>query len=48
MSHDALSEFEGGSLVMYEQGLVLELRAEDIIVFPLVDTTHFNLKYMGH
>ena len=28
-----IGEFEGGGLVMFEQGLVLELRAGDIAVF---------------
>ncbi|KIM57119.1 hypothetical protein SCLCIDRAFT_91723, partial [Scleroderma citrinum Foug A] len=37
--------FEGGGLVLYEQGLVLELRLGDIIVFRSAETTHFNLDY---
>ena len=42
-----IGEFEGGGLVMFEQGLVLELRAGDIAVFRSAETTHFNMEYSG-
>jgi predicted 2-oxoglutarate/Fe(II)-dependent dioxygenase YbiX len=42
-----IGEFEGGELVMYEQGLVVELRSGDFIVFCSAETTHFNLEYTG-
>lgn len=42
-----IGEFEGGDLVLYEQGLVLDLRSGDIAVFCSAETTHFNLQYTG-
>ncbi|KAA1475704.1 hypothetical protein DENSPDRAFT_758092, partial [Dentipellis sp. KUC8613] len=40
-----IGNFEGGALVLYEQGLVLELRNGDYVVFESGKTTHFNLRY---
>ncbi|KIK46550.1 hypothetical protein CY34DRAFT_75775 [Suillus luteus UH-Slu-Lm8-n1] len=42
-----IGEFTGGALVQFEQGLVLELRCGDFVIFPSADTTHFNLHYEG-
>ncbi|KAG2339465.1 hypothetical protein BDR05DRAFT_891659, partial [Suillus weaverae] len=42
-----IGEFKGGALVQFEQGLVLELRCGDFVIFPSNDTTHFNLHYEG-
>ncbi|KAG2092139.1 uncharacterized protein F5147DRAFT_657757 [Suillus discolor] len=42
-----IGEFTGEALVQFEQGLVLELRCGDFVVFPSADTTHFNLHYEG-
>lgn len=42
-----LSECEGGELVLYEYGLVLELRSGDLVCFPSMKVTHFNLDYKG-
>jgi hypothetical protein len=42
-----IGKFTGGALVQFEQGLVLELRCGDFVIFPSADTTHFNLHYEG-
>lgn len=42
-----VGEFEGGELVMYEQGLVLEVKCGGIVIFSSAETTHFNLEYTG-
>ncbi|KIK35671.1 hypothetical protein CY34DRAFT_95687 [Suillus luteus UH-Slu-Lm8-n1] len=42
-----IGKFKGGALVQFEQGLVLELRCGDFVIFPSIDTTHFNLHYEG-
>lgn len=42
-----IGEFEGGGLVMFKQGLVLELQAGDIAVFRSAEITHFNMEYSG-
>lgn len=43
----AVSDFTGGGLILYEQGLVLELRNGDFATFMSHETTHFNLEYEG-
>lgn len=40
-------EFIGGELVLLELGLVVPLRSGDIIIFPSVRISHFNLDYSG-
>ncbi|KAG0708540.1 hypothetical protein DFH29DRAFT_794960 [Suillus ampliporus] len=42
-----LGEFAGGALVMFEQGLVLEIHCGDFVIFHSTDSTHFNLHYEG-
>jgi hypothetical protein len=42
-----IRNFMGGSLVLKEQGLVLDLVNGDFVVFRLAETTHFNLDYEG-
>ncbi|KAI0063872.1 hypothetical protein BV25DRAFT_1801482, partial [Artomyces pyxidatus] len=42
-----LGEFEGGSLVMVEPGLVLPLRSGDLVAFQSHRITHFNLHFRG-
>jgi hypothetical protein len=42
-----LGDFSGGALAMKEQGLVVELRSGDFMIFMSRDTTHFNLDYEG-
>ncbi|KAG1868759.1 hypothetical protein C8R48DRAFT_771536 [Suillus tomentosus] len=42
-----IGKFKAGALVHFEQGLVLELRCGDFVIFPSDDTTHFNLHYEG-
>ncbi|TFY80523.1 hypothetical protein EWM64_g3489 [Hericium alpestre] len=42
-----IGQFTGGTLVLYEQGLVIEAKNGDLIVFNLKDTTHLNLHYSG-
>lgn len=37
----------GGELCLYEAGLVFELKAGDILVFPSSELTHFNLHFLG-
>lgn len=39
--------WENGELVLYEAGLVLDLKAGDIIIFPSFKLTHFNLNFQG-
>jgi hypothetical protein len=40
-------EWEGGEICLYELGLVIKLKAGDILVFPSCDITHFNLHFSG-
>lgn len=40
-------QFTGGELVLVEAGLVLQVEAGDLVVFPSTDLTHFNLHYRG-
>ncbi|KAG1898724.1 uncharacterized protein F5891DRAFT_913685, partial [Suillus fuscotomentosus] len=40
-----IGKFKAGALVHFEQGLVLELRCGNFVIFPSDDTTHFNLHY---
>ncbi|KIJ11544.1 hypothetical protein PAXINDRAFT_36142, partial [Paxillus involutus ATCC 200175] len=40
-----IRNFKGGSLVLKQQGLVLDLANGDFVVFRLAETTHFNLDY---
>jgi hypothetical protein len=40
-------QYKGGELVLYEAGLVLELKEGDILVFPSHRLTHFNLHFTG-
>jgi len=42
-----LGDFTQGSLVMFEQRLVLELCSGDFSIFRSGETTHFNLRYEG-
>ena len=42
-----VGEFDGGALVLVEQGLVLPLRNGDIMVFRSAETMHFNMTYSG-
>lgn len=42
-----LCDFEGGALVLHEAGLVLDVRAGDVIIFPSCEITHFNLHFRG-
>ncbi|KAA1472866.1 hypothetical protein DENSPDRAFT_851206 [Dentipellis sp. KUC8613] len=42
-----IGDFQGGELVLYEQGLVFQLRNGDFVVFESGKTTHFNLRYAG-
>jgi hypothetical protein len=37
----------GGELVLFEPGIVLELRNGDIVAFQSKKITHFNLHYVG-
>jgi len=39
--------YEGGELVLYEAGLVLEIQEGDILIFPSYRLTHFNLHFTG-
>jgi hypothetical protein len=43
----AFGDFRGGELVLYEPGLVVELKNGDMIVFPSEKITHFNLHFEG-
>ena len=38
---------EGGEIVLYEAGLVLDLKGGDILIFPSYRITHFNLHFVG-
>ena len=40
-------EWEGGDLVLYELGLVLDLRQGSLCVFKSSIVTHFNLDFTG-
>jgi len=40
-------EWKGGEICLYELGLVIKLKAGDILVFPSCDITHFNLHFSG-
>ena len=40
-------QFEGGHLVLWEPGLVVELNQGDFILFPSSKITHFNLHFTG-
>lgn len=42
-----IGDFQGGELVLVEQGLVLELGNGDVVVFRSAESTHFNLDYSG-
>ena len=42
-----IGDFNGGELVMVEQGLVFPLQNGDIAVFRSAETTHFNMDYTG-
>jgi hypothetical protein len=39
--------FTGGQLILYEAGLVLDLKAGDVVIFPSFKLTHFNLHFRG-
>jgi hypothetical protein len=39
--------WEGGEICLYELGLVIKLKAGDILIFPSCDITHFNLHFSG-
>ncbi|KIO05430.1 hypothetical protein M404DRAFT_15392 [Pisolithus tinctorius Marx 270] len=43
----AIGQFQGGSLVLVEPGLVLELRQGDFVVFRSPEVSHLNLDYTG-
>jgi hypothetical protein len=40
-------DYEGGGLVLWEPGLVIDLRQGDLIFFPSSKITHFNLHFSG-
>lgn len=40
-------EYEGGELVLWEPGLVCDLKEGDLILFPSSKITHFNLHFKG-
>lgn len=40
-------EWEGGEICLYELGLVIKLKAGDVLVFPSCDITHFNMHFNG-
>ena len=40
-------EWQGGEICIYELGLVIKLKAGDILVFPSWRFTHFNLHFCG-
>ena len=42
-----LTHTDGGSLCLYEAGLVFDLNPGDIIFFASASLTHFNLDYRG-
>ncbi|KZT54497.1 hypothetical protein CALCODRAFT_418249, partial [Calocera cornea HHB12733] len=37
--------FTGGQIVLHEPGIVLEVEAGDIVIFPSMRLTHFNLHF---
>jgi hypothetical protein len=41
------NEFEGGELVLYEPGIVLQLKNGDVVLFPSAKVSHLNLHYRG-
>jgi hypothetical protein len=42
-----VSDCVGGEIVLFELGLVIELRSGDAIIFRSTDQTHFNLDFNG-
>lgn len=42
-----IGKCKGGELVLYELGLVFDLRPGDIFIFPSCSITHFNLHFEG-
>ena len=40
-------DWTGGAIVLYEAGLVLDLSAGDVLIFPSYKITHFNLHFAG-
>ena len=40
-------DYSGGSLVLYEPGVVIEKGVGDVIIFPSSYLTHFNLDFEG-
>ena len=42
-----IGEFEGGELVLYEPGIVLQLKNGDVVLFPSSKISHLNLHYRG-
>jgi predicted 2-oxoglutarate/Fe(II)-dependent dioxygenase YbiX len=43
----ALTNAEGGGLVLHEPGIVVDMKNGDIIIFRSSKITHFNLHYKG-
>ena len=39
--------FQGGELVLWEPGLVLDLKEGAMVIFPSSKITHFNLHFTG-
>lgn len=39
--------WEGGEICLYELGLVINLKAGDILIFRSCEVTHFNLHFSG-
>jgi hypothetical protein len=39
--------WKGGEICLHELGLVIELKAGDILIFPSFNITHFNLHFTG-
>src|ERR1700753_2811849 len=42
-----IGKHKGGELVLYEPGIILELKNGNMVVFRSTDVTHFNLHYTG-
>ncbi|KAJ7173955.1 hypothetical protein C8R43DRAFT_943594 [Mycena crocata] len=42
-----MRDCKGGALVLHEPGLVLDLEAGDMVIFPSARLTHFNLHFQG-
>ncbi|KAJ7178696.1 hypothetical protein C8R43DRAFT_1118067 [Mycena crocata] len=42
-----MRDCKGGALVLHEPGLVLDLKAGDMVIFPSARLTHFNLHFQG-